>query len=141
VGDHHHRGTSLPKAAHEAEKVIARGGVEPGGRLVEHEDLWTHREHAGDGHPSLLAAGERVRRPARQMGRAEQLEAPVDPLSHLALLQPEPARREGHILLHGGGEERRFGKLEDQPHPSPQLVLSEHLRLRAIHEHPPTRRR
>src|SRR3712207_7730734 len=63
------------------------------------------------------------------------------PLLDLVLLQPEPARREGHVFFHGRGEERGFGELEDEPHPSPQLVFLERPGVHAAHEHLPARRR
>src|ERR671917_403626 len=79
------------------------------------------------------------RRPLHHVSGAEQAECLADPLSHLVLVQPELTRCEGHILFHGRGKERRFGELEDEPHPPPQLVLLERARVHAVNEHLPAR--
>jgi hypothetical protein len=64
---------------------------------------------------------------------AEQPERFAHPLEHIVFLKPDLARREGDVLLDGRGEERRFGKLEDEPHPSAQHVLFERPRIHAVH--------
>src|SRR5215211_986191 len=75
------------------------------------------------------------------MPGTEQLHRLADPFLHLVFAQPLLARREGHVLLDGRGEERRLGELEDETHPPPQLVLRERPRVHAVDEHLPARRR
>src|SRR5829696_3033981 len=118
VGDYDDRGAPIPQGTYDAEQVLAGGWVEPGRRLVEHEDLRGHRQHASDRHSPLLAAGERVRGTSGEVRGAEQLQRLADPPPSLLLAQPESAWGEGHVLLDGRGEESGLGVLEYQAHPA-----------------------
>ena len=76
VGDEQHRDVQRPQDVGE---LAARGRVEVGRRLVEHQDLRLHGEHRGDGDPAALAEGEVVRRAVgvlRHPDRLERLRAP-----------------------------------------------------------------
>ena len=62
VGDQQDRRVGLgPQRAHEVEHLGLDGGVEAGGRLVEHEQLRVAGERHGDHDPLLHAARELVR--------------------------------------------------------------------------------
>jgi hypothetical protein len=80
-----------------------------------------------------------VRRPTGEVRSTEHPERLTNPLPHLVFVQPELTRREGHVLFHGWGEERRLGELEDESHPTAQLALPERPRVHAINEHLPAR--
>ncbi len=62
VGDEQDRGVGLvAQGAHEVEHLGLDGGVETGGRLVEHEQLRVARQRHGDHDALLHPAGELVR--------------------------------------------------------------------------------
>src|SRR3712207_6075923 len=118
VGDYDDRSAPIPQGTYDAEQVLAGGWVKPSRRLVEHEDLRGHRQHASDRHPPLLAAGERVWGTSGEVRGAEQLQRLADPSPCLLFTQPESAWSEGHVLLDGRGEESGLGKLKYEAYPA-----------------------
>jgi hypothetical protein len=52
----------LMKFLNIAQNILAAGGVQARGRLVEHQHVRLHGDDACDGHAALLAAGELERR-------------------------------------------------------------------------------
>ena len=111
-------------------------GVEARRGFVEHQHLWAHRKHPGDGDPPLLATGERERRAGGQVPGLEQVQRLADALSHLLLGEPEPPRGEGHVLLDGRREEGLLGRLEDEPDATPELGPAHGERILPVHEGP-----
>ena len=89
--------------------------VEVAERLVEQQRLRLRHEHAGEGDPLLLAAGERRGLALGELGQADHLERPERLLAPLVLLhavhlEPErdvlehrPVREEREVLEHRRG--------------------------------------
>ena len=71
------RATSAPQGV--GERLLALQ-VDPGGRLVEHEQVGLAGERAGDQHPLLLAAGQRGDAVPGLVGEADRLERGLDGL-------------------------------------------------------------
>ena len=76
VGDHQHRHV---ERAQDVGELAARGGVEVGRRLVEHQDLRLHRQHGGDRDPAALAEDEVVRRPVGEVRHPDPVEGVAAP--------------------------------------------------------------
>ena len=58
VGDQHDGGAAVLEAAQRVGQRLLAGQVDPGGRLVEDEQVGLAGERAGDQHPLLLPAGQ-----------------------------------------------------------------------------------
>ena len=94
----------LPRAVQlddEVEEPALRTRVERRGRLVEEQNVRVRYEHRCNRDPLLLAAGELVRRPIRELGDVEQREYVVDTLFDLGAVEPEVERSERHFVAHG----------------------------------------
>ena len=61
VGDDQHGAALVGQLPHHAQHLADQLDVERRGRLVEQDQLGLHRQHAGDGHALLLAAGQPLR--------------------------------------------------------------------------------
>ena len=61
VGHQNHRTAFLSQALNHLQHFAHQLGVERRGRLVEQHDFRLHRQRAGNGHPLLLATGEKRR--------------------------------------------------------------------------------
>ena len=88
--------------------------VELRGRLVEHQDLRLQRQHRGDRHPLLLAAGEGADAPVAQVGDRHLVQHLFDALAHRRRRQSEVLHGKRQLILHGIDDELRFGILEDE---------------------------
>ena len=120
VGDHQHRHV---ERAQDVGELAARGGVEVGRRLVEHQDLRLHRQHGGDRDPAALAEGQVVRRPVGEVGHADPVERVHRPgASSSAPAHAEVGRPERDVLADGRHEQLVVGVLEDDADPAPDLA-------------------
>ena len=95
------------------EHLAAALRVKHGGRLVEHDALRLHGQHACDGHTLLLSAGEQLRRIGPVFVHADGAERIVDAPADLLRRDTEVFGREGHILLDHVRDDLVVGVLKD----------------------------
>ncbi len=115
VGRHDDGDAALPVQPHEkAHHLVFPHGVEPGGRLVEQQDLVAHGEKPGDADALLLPEAERVDGLIEIAPHVDVGERLAHPGGDLFLREPHVERAEGHVLRDGGREELVVGVLEDE---------------------------
>ena len=122
MGDHHHGGVVLGQLLHNLENLAHHFRIQCGGRLVEQQHVWIHREGAGDGDPLLLPAGQAARvfhRLVRQPDLVQQLHRELIRfvLGHLF----ELGRGQGDVAHHGHVW-KQVELLKHHPHLLPQLI-------------------
>ncbi len=101
----HQRGAGLVQAAaHGVADLQDARGVEVGGRLVEQQQPWPHREDPGERQPLLLSAGEGRRRVVQRQP------AQPDVVERLAHARPDLRRRDGEVLRPEGDVVAEAGK-------------------------------
>ena len=100
VGDEDDRDALLAVELFDGREHLAPAdGVEHGGRLVEHDALGLHRQHARDGDALLLSAGEQVRRVLDELRHADGLERVVYAISDLGARHAQILRCECDVLF------------------------------------------
>ena len=105
LGDHDGDAEVVDEAGDRGEHLLGRGGIERGGRLVEHQHPGVGGEHRADGDALLLAARQGPQGSVAQLGDAEQVERLLDPLAHHVGRHRELLHRVGELLLDGVGDE------------------------------------
>ena len=118
------------------EHLAAALRVKHGSRLVEHDALRLHGQHACDGHTLLLSAGEQLRRIGPVFVHADGAERIVDAPADLLRRDAEVFGREGYILLDHVRDDLVVGVLKDHADVLPdgeQLFLV--LRVHAVDVH------
>ena len=118
VGDHEHGDV---ERAQDVGELAPRRRVEVRRRLVEHEDLGSHREHGRDGDPPALAEGQVVRRPVGEVAHPDAVERLDDARVELGAAQAEVGRPERHVVAHRRHEQLVVGVLEDDADPASHL--------------------
>ena len=130
----------------EVEELLARHGVEPGHRLVQHEDARLHGQHARERHAALLAARQLEGALVAQLGdvEAHAFQSGFHAAINLVGGKPQVAGAERHVLAHGGGEQLVLGILEHEPHLAAAglrralvgqiLPVQQHAPARGMHE-------
>ena len=122
VGDEHHGDAPLPVQRPDGgEHLTPSGGVQHGGGLVQHHALRRHGDHAGDGHPLLLSAGEQMGRVAGKFRHTHRRQRVVHTAADLLGGDPQILRGEGHVLLHHIGHDLVIGVLEHHAHTAADL--------------------
>ena len=86
--------------------------VEHGGRLVEHDTLRPHGEHARDGHTLLLSAGQELRGVGTVIVHADGFERVVDAPPDLRGGDAEVFRRKGDVFFYDIRDDLVIGVLE-----------------------------
>ena len=86
--------------------------VEHGGRLVEHEHVGIHRQHAGDGDALLLAAAHARRVGSAIVAHIHGVQRTRDAQSDLIMFNRKILRSERHVVFGDGGDDLVFGMLE-----------------------------
>ena len=122
VGDDQHRAALVGELAHDAQHLADELDVERRGRLVEQDQLGLHRQHAGDRHALLLAAGQPLRDSRGACGRGRPWRASPRPVP-LPPRAPSPRTlrgRERHVL-DGGQMRKQVEALEDEADLGPLL--------------------
>ena len=119
---HHDDGHApLPaKVSDHREDLLLSAGVEACGRLVEHQDLRSHREHGRNRHPLLLPARQLEGRTLEESLDADHARRPVDALHDLLGRHSLVLQSEGDLRLHVHVEELSFRVLKHDPHPPRQ---------------------
>ena len=84
--------------------------------LIQHDAFQLHSQHAGNGDPLLLAAGEQMGRVAGELAHAHRRQGVVHPLPDLPAGNPQVLRGEGHVLLHHVGHDLVVRVLEHHAH-------------------------
>ena len=118
--------------ADELPRVSSRGGIEPGCRLVEEDELGIADERDSEVEPALLAAGERLHPCVALVVEADE----VDRLVHVARMLVVPG--EDRVHLADGQARPELRRLEDDADPLLEAALSgagieaEHLDLAAV---------
>ncbi|OUE08779.1 hypothetical protein CMsap09_07510 [Clavibacter michiganensis] len=95
-------------------------GVEVRGRLVEEEEPRAHGEHAGEGEPLLLAAGERRRGPVEGDVEAHRVEGGADAGPDLLTRDAEVLAAERHVVADTGEDHLRVRILQHEPGAAPE---------------------
>ena len=96
--------------------LVAALGIEAGGRLVENEDLWLHRDDPRDGGPPLLPARELEGAFFQKFGpQAGKFGGLCHPLADLLFPKAHVFGAEGDVLINGFLKELVLRVLEDQP--------------------------
>ena len=116
VARHDDRRPRVCRGAHGAQTGAAGTGVQAGSGLVEQQQRRPQRQHRGDGHASLLPAGERQGRAAGELveGETHEREGARGPLAGLGCGHAPDAQAEGGLALDRGLEELARGLLEDE---------------------------
>ena len=97
-----HGAALVGQLAHDLQHLADQLGVERRGRLVEQDQLGLHRQHAGDRHALLLAAGQALGIFVDLVGEADLVEHRPRPLLGLRLGQAQhSARRHAHVVERG----------------------------------------
>jgi len=102
---HQHGQTQIVhESGQSIEHFFGRGGIEGGGRFVEHQDPWGRREHGADRHPLLLPTRERPQRSRSQILDPEQVDGVFDATTHrfesgytASLVGPLPEARDVYL--------------------------------------------
>lgn len=92
--------------------MSARLRVEHGGRLVEHEHIGIHRQHAGDGDALLLTAAHARRIGSAIVAHIHGVQRTGDAQADLIMLNRKILRSERHVVFGDGGDDLVFGMLE-----------------------------
>ena len=114
------------QARNHAKKRRAACRVQPRGRLVKHQYARVHGQNARERHAALLAArqlertllGHLVKRQPHALKRLAHARI------HLVVLQPQVARPERYVLVHGLGEQLVLGILEHHADAAAQAGLA-----------------
>ena len=109
VGDHDRRDV---EAEHDLGQLPAGHRVEVRRRLVEDEDVGSHRQHRGQGDAPALAEAEVVRRPLGGVGHADRVQRLRGAGRQLVAAQAEVGRPEGDVVTDRGHEQLVVGVLE-----------------------------
>ena len=110
--DHDDGRAALVQLADELQHLLAPLGVQHRRRLVEHDDVRFDGQHARDGQPLLLPAGQRVRVAFLETGQMDQVESGGDARGDLAVGEIEVLQAERHVLAGHGRDELVVGVLE-----------------------------
>ena len=100
------------------QELLAGERVQAGHRLVEHEHLRLHGEHAGEGHAALLAAGQVEGAALGKLVEGQPHQGQALPHAAVDFLgaKPHVARPEGYVVVDGVGEQLVLGILEHESH-------------------------
>ena len=137
MGDQNDRHAGFPVQPFDGIEHLASAlRVEHGSRLVEHDALRLHGEHARDGHALLLPARQELRGVGAVVVHPDGPERVVDALPDLLRRDAEVFRRKGDVLLYDIGDDLVVRVLEDHADVLPdgekhRLVL----RIHAVDRH------
>ena len=118
VGGDDQRDPVLLEPVEAVPEQVAGLGVEPGGRLVEDQQVGIGDERPGDGEPPLHAARQRVDPVVGPLGQLGELEQLLGPLPDHLLGQVEVAPVDHEVVEHRQLEVERV-LLGDQAHAGP----------------------
>ena len=93
--------------------LVDPGGVEVGGRLVEHQHGRGECQRARDREPLPAAARQHVGVVGTSVPEADELEGPLGALEHLGGGHEAVLGSERHLVEEGAGDHLRVGILED----------------------------
>ena len=137
MGDEHHGDPLFPvEPLNGVYDLLPPHRVQHGGGLIQHDALRAHGQHARDGHPLLLPAGQKMGGVAGVFAHAHGGQGLVHPLPDLGGGHAQILRAEGHVLLHHAGDNLVIRVLEHHAHPAADvqqelLVAGVH----AVHVH------
>ena len=116
------------------------GGVQAGGRLIEHQHLRPHRQHRRDGNALLLAARQQQRRTIPILGKPDRVQRPGHPLLDFSGRDAQILAAERDLILDAHLHDLAFRILEDQADGACQIghvvlfgVLAENRHVAAKH--------
>ena len=111
------------QAVDQVQDLIPSSGIQSGGGLVQDQHFRPHGEHAGDGHSSLLAAGQLERRLLIILFlQAHQFQRFPGSCRDLVLRKAHVLRSETHVGEDIDLEELVLGVLEHEAHFCPELL-------------------
>ena len=114
--EHHGNPLFAAQARHGLDDLAPAGRVEHRGRLVEHDALRLHGDHARDGDALLLSARKQVRRVHAKFIHPHLFERRVHPPADLLRRHAEILRREGYVVLDDVGDDLVVGVLKHHAH-------------------------
>ena len=117
------------------EHLFGGGGVERGGRFVEHEHAWVGGQHGADRDALLLAARQRAERPVAERGEPEEVERLLDALAHHVGRQRELLHPVRELFLDGVGDESGERVLADDADDVGELARRMRARVATVDEH------
>ena len=138
----HHDGDLVPvgQLGQHVEHGRFAGGIQAGGRLVEHQHLRPHRQHRRDGDALLLAARQQQRRTVPILGQPDRVQRPGQPLLDLSGRDAQILAAERDLVLDAHLHDLALRILEDQADGARQIghemlfgVLAEDRHIAAKH--------
>lgn len=108
VRDENDGGAAVLEFVQHPHDVGAPLRVEHGGRLVEHEHIGIHRQHAGDGDALLLAAAHARRIGSAIVAHIHGVQRTGDAQADLIMLNRKILRSERHVVFGDGGDDLVF---------------------------------
>ena len=111
----------LRKRREKFRQLVTPKRIDPRCRLVEHENLRTHRKHRRHGCPASLAPAQVVRCLLCQPGGADVIKGLLDATSDLHSVKPQVRRPEGDVVSDPVHKQLIIRILEDEAHLPPDL--------------------
>ncbi len=104
------------EAPHDVEHFAPAERVQQGGGFIQRQHFRLHRQHPGDAHALLLAAGEQVRGSHPLGDHPHLLQRPIDARHELVVRHAQIFRAKGHIFFDNGGHHLVVGVLKHHAH-------------------------
>ena len=137
LGEHDRGAPLLVDAPQDAEQLVARHGVELGGRLVEQQQPRAAGQRRAERDALELAAGQLVRRAVEQPRDAERERGLLDAARDRRRAPAAVLERERELGAHGAHHDLRLGVLEQRAGDGGQLGRAVVARVEPAGEQPP----